>query len=67
MDALNSTAVNAGNRECEHEPRVMSKFVAMFLAEKIAEACQRELHAHGKDNQSHEPRHHVVQKASTVF
>ena len=30
------------------------------------EACQRELHAHSEDDQSHKPRHHVVQKAASA-
>ena len=32
--------------------------------EKIVEACQRELHTHSEDDQSHKPCHHVVQKAA---
>ena len=31
--------------------------------ETLVEACQRERHAHSKDNQSHRPRRRVVQKA----
>ena len=34
-------------------------------SEKIAKACQRKLRAHGDDNQSHEPRRRVAQKASS--
>ena len=30
------------------------------------ESCQRELHAHGDDDQSHKPCHHVAQKATRV-
>ena len=36
----------------------------MSLAEKITEASQCELHAHSEDDQSHKPRHHVVQQAA---
>jgi len=32
--------------------------------EKLVEACQRERHAHSKDNQSHRPHRRVVQKAA---
>ncbi len=32
--------------------------------ETLVEACQRERHAHSKDNQSHKPRRRVVQKAA---
>jgi hypothetical protein len=28
------------------------------------EACQRELNAHSYDDQSHKPRHHIVQQAA---
>jgi len=33
--------------------------------EKIAEACQCELHAHGNDDQPHEPRCRVTRKATS--
>src|SRR6476661_6580362 len=36
----------------------------LSLAEKIVQACQRKLHAHSADDQSHKPRHHVVQQAA---
>jgi hypothetical protein len=39
----------------------------MSLAEKIAEACQRELHAHSEDDQSHKPRHHVVRQVARAI